>query len=318
MQRSIAIVVCPGFEMLDLSGPLCAFGTARNFYGAEYDFTVLSPRGGLVETYTGIPVGTRAFPAAKKVDTMLVAGGPAVPDEDGSPEIADLIGEYAPGIRRVGSVCTGAFHLARSGLLDGRRATTHWACAPLLQARYPRVTVDADRMFVQDAGVWTSAGMSAGIDLALALIEEDLGTAFSKSVARAMVVHYRRPGGQSQFSALADLRPTSDRVKDALGYARDNLDKDLTVERLAAAANVSGRQFARLFRAETGATPARAVERLRAEVARPRVEEGRESLEQIAREVGFGDVERMRRSFVKLYGQSAQTLRRLARSQPDG
>ncbi len=221
--------------------------------------------------------------------------------------------KLAKGARRVTSVCTGAFLLANAGLLEGRRATTHWRYAGVLQSRFPAIRVDADRIFVADAGVWTSAGVTAGIDLALALIEEDYGSELARTIARDLVVPYRRPGGQSQFSTLLELEPTSDRVRQALAFAREHLHERLPVERLAEAACISARHFGRLFLSETGETPARAVERLRVEAARPRVEESREPLEMIARKVGFGDVEGMRRSFVRLCGQTPQTLRRLSR-----
>jgi transcriptional regulator GlxA family with amidase domain len=220
----------------------------------------------------------------------------------------------AASARRIASVCTGAFILAAAGLLDGRRATTHWRFATRLQATYPAIEVDADRIFVKDGSIWSSAGITAGIDLALALIEEDLGAAVAKAVAREMVVYYRRPGGQSQFSTLLELTPRSARVHRALSFARDHLSEPLPVERLAEAARLSQRQFGRAFAAETGQTPAKAVERLRAETARPLVEDSTQSLEEIARATGFSDPERMRLSFIRAFGQPPQALRRAARA----
>jgi transcriptional regulator GlxA family with amidase domain len=214
---------------------------------------------------------------------------------------------------RVASVCTGAFLLAAAGLLDGRRATTHWRAGSQLQAQHPAIRVDPDRIFVRDGSIWTSAGITAGIDLALEMIQEDLGPAVSRAAARQLVVYHRRPGGQSQFSALLDLEPQSGRIRQALHFARDHLHEKLPVERLAEAARLSPRQFGRAFLAETGQTPAKAIERLRAEAARPRVEDGGESLEAIARAVGFADPERLRQSFIRAFGQPPQALRRAAR-----
>ena len=228
----------------------------------------------------------------------------------------EAVRRLAAGAVRIASVCTGAFSLAEGGLLDGRRATTHWACARELQARYPAVRVEADRIHVADGPVWTSAGITAGIDLALALIEADHGVELARAVAREMVVHHRRPGGQSQFSASSLMEPATDRIRLALAHAREHLSEPLPLERLADAARLSSRQFGRLFRRETGETPARAVERLRVEVARRRLEDGSEPVEQIARAVGFNDPERMRRAFVARFGQPPQAVRRMARPGP--
>ena len=223
------------------------------------------------------------------------------------------IAEAGQKCRRVAGVCTGAFLLAEAGLLDGRSATTHWAYASDLQQRYPAVRVDDDRIFVSDGNVWTSAGMTAAIDLALALIEEDHGAELSRAVARRLVVYHRRPGGQSQFSALLDLEPRSDRVRRALTYAKENLRNALNVEELAEAASLSPRQFSRIFRDETGQSPAKAVERLRLEAAKAMLEEGRHSLDVVARDTGFADRDRMRRAFLRFFGQPPQSLRRSLR-----
>jgi transcriptional regulator GlxA family with amidase domain len=198
--------------------------------------------------------------------------------------------------------------------LDGRRATTHWRYAARLQREYPSIRVEADRIFCRDGNVWTSAGITAGIDLALALIEEDHGFAIAKGVAQHLVVYHRRHGGQSQFAASVDLAPKNDRIVAALGYARDHVAEALTVERLAEAAGMSLRQFSRAFRAQTGTTPARVVERLRADLARGRIETTTEPVERIAEAVGFGDAENMRRAFIRVYGQPPQSIRRAIRS----
>jgi transcriptional regulator GlxA family with amidase domain len=204
--------------------------------------------------------------------------------------------------------------LAAAGLLNGRRATTHWQAAALLQRQYPEVRVESDRIFVKEGSIWTSAGVTAGIDLALALIEEDLGVEAAKSAARELVVYYRRPGGQSQFSALVELESASERVRQALGFARAHLREVVSVEQLAKAAGLSPRQFGRVFLAETGQTPAKAVEKLRAEAARIQIEKSDEPIEAVAQAVGFADPERMRRAFVRTFGHPPQALRRMARA----
>jgi transcriptional regulator GlxA family with amidase domain len=211
-------------------------------------------------------------------------------------------------------VCSGAFVLGAAGVLDGRRATTHWRRARAMQAKFPAVKLDADRIFVKDGAVWTSAGITAGIDLALALIEEDHGLDVASAVAKELVVYHRRQGGQSQFSTLIQLRPAGDPSARALAFARERLHEPLGVERLAAAAGLSPRQFARRFLAETGQTPAKAVERLRLEAAKAEVETGRAPIDQIARRTGFNDPERMRRAFLRTYGQPPQAMRRVARA----
>jgi transcriptional regulator GlxA family with amidase domain len=309
--RSVWMLVFPGFELLDLSGPLCALNMATGTKRASYLAGVFSTHGGSVTSSSGLPVHTLKAVPGRNLDTLLVAGGPIDCALEGYAETVALIRDLAPRARRVASVCTGAFQLAAAGLLDGRAATTHWRYAAELQRRFPKVRVSADRIFVKEGNVWTSAGVTAGIDLTLALIEEDIGIEVSKAVAREMVVYHRRPGGQSQFSAMLELEPPSDRVKDVLKFAREHLQEPLPVERMAAAARISERQFARLFLKETGDTPARAVERLRAEVALPRVQEGTEPIEVIARDVGFGDKERMRRAFLRLYGLPPRALRRV-------
>jgi transcriptional regulator GlxA family with amidase domain len=210
-------------------------------------------------------------------------------------------------------VCTGAFLLAEAGLLDGRAATTHWAHARALRERFPNIMVDEDRIFLRDGNIWTSAGMSSAIDLTLALIEDDHGVEMSREIARKLVVYHRRPGGQSQFSALLEMEPRSDRVRRALIYAKENLRNPLTVEELAEAASLSPRQFGRVFREETGRSPAKAVERLRVEAARAMLEEGRHHLDTVARDTGFSDRDRMRRAFLRFFGQPPQSLRRSLR-----
>lgn len=215
--------------------------------------------------------------------------------------------------RRVAAPCTGAFSLAEAGVLNGRRATTHWAFARELQKQYPEIELDEDRIFIVDGPVWTSAGMTAGVDLALAMVEKDLGADTARAVARKLVVYHRRAGGQSQFSALLELEPKSDRVQSALDYAKNHLRNELSVKELANAARLSPRQFSRTFRAETGQSPAKAIENLRVEAARVMMEQGRHSMDVIANETGFADRERMRRAFLRAFGQPPQAIRRNAK-----
>ena len=271
MPRTITFLVASAFELLDLSGAMSAFNIARNVYAAPYDLAVASGAGGDVSTCTGPPVGTVALDPARHHDTIITVGGADAHLPAPCSAIVDLLRLVAPTTQRLASVCTGAFYLAEAGILDGRRATTHWRWAPTLRARFPKVSVEADRIYTADRGVWTSAGITAGIDMALAMIEADFGSELSKSVAREMVVYHRRPGGQSQFSTILELEPASDRIREAPGFARDHLGDDLSVDRLADVACISSRQFSRIFLKETGETPARAIERLRAEVARPKV-----------------------------------------------
>ena len=313
--RTVWLVVFPGFELLDLSGPLCALNVATQTKRALYQTEVLSARGGPIASWSGVTIDTfKAMPSGKHLDTLLIVGGPAHQSLESDAETVELIRDLAPRARRVASVCTGAFLLSAAGLLDGRVATTHWKYAVDLQKSFPKVRVSADRIFVKDGNIWTSAGITSGIDLTLALIEDDFGIDVSKTVAREMVVYHRRSGGQSQFSTMLELEPPSDRVKDALNFAREHLHEPLSVERMAGAARISTRQFARLFLKETGDTPARAVERLRAEVALPRVQDGIEPIESIARNVGFKDKERMRRAFLRIYGHPPRAMRQVTAS----
>ncbi|MBA8880739.1 GlxA family transcriptional regulator [Phyllobacterium myrsinacearum] len=309
MTRDIGFFVFPKFQILDLTGPLSAFQIA----GRQYRLHVISPQGGLVPSSAGLDVMTTRA-EERYFDTLVIAGGNGARAGSRTEALPALVRDLASRSRRVASVCTGAFLLAAAGILDSKRATTHWRRAADLQKRFPGVAVDRDCIYIKDGSVWTSAGISAGIDLALALIEDDLGAEAARAVAQELVVYHRRPGGQSQFSAMLELEPDSDRVRRALGFAREHLHEPLPVERLAEAACLSPRQFGRAFRAETGETPAKAVERLRAEAARVRIESGSEPIESIAVLVGFKDPERMRRAFLRLYGQPPQALKRAARA----
>jgi transcriptional regulator GlxA family with amidase domain len=305
----IGLVLSGGFEIMSAAA-VAVFETANLTARKQiYDVRVLSEGGGAVRSSIGVVV--KSSTVAGAYDTLLVAGGIVI--EPSSPRLLDLLRRALPRTRRVASICTGAFILAEAGLLDGRRATTHWLYARELQTRYPRVTVDADRIFVRDGSVWTSAGMTAGIDLALAMVEEDLGPELARQVARSLVVFHRRGGGQSQFSTLLELEPKSDRIQRSLAYARQNLRGRLSLEQLAGVAHLSPRQFTRAFRAETGQSPAKAIENLRVEAARIMLEDEAHSVEDVAQLTGFGDRERMRRSFMRNLGQPPLSIRRAGR-----
>jgi transcriptional regulator GlxA family with amidase domain len=307
----VAFFVCRGHDALDLAGPLSAFNQVTTAAGyVPYDLHVISQTGGSIIGNAGLsietkPIGKRTF------DTVVFVGGDIDPMQT-SENIA-AAKRLASRASRVASVCTGAFLLAETGLLDGLRATTHWRYTAQLQSRFPRIRVEGNNIYIADGRIWTSAGIAAGIDLALAMIDRDMGVDIARATARLLVVPYRRPGGQSQFSAMSQMDPESDRIRIALNFAREHLAESLPVERLADAASLSLRQFGRAFRRETGETPAKAVERLRVEAARLRLQDGSEPIEQIALAVGFTDPERMRRAFVKLHGHPPQSLRRESR-----
>jgi transcriptional regulator GlxA family with amidase domain len=246
-------------------------------------------------------------------DTVIVGGGDSILEHAPAGLLA-FIRKASKTSRRIASICTGSFILAEAGILDGKRATTHWLYARDLQARFPKMKMEEDRIFIIDGDVWTSAGMTAGIDLALAMAEKDLGADVARSIAQKLVVFHRRGGGQSQHSVLLDLEPKSDRIQNALAYAKKNLHTPLSVERLAEAAHLSPRQFSRAFRAETGQSPAKAIENLRLEAARVMMEQTRHPIDVVARETGFGDRRRLRQAFLRSFGQPPQTIRRNARA----
>ena len=309
--RAIGFYVSPEFQMLDLAGPAGAFEAANRELGSlSYRIHILADDEGAVTNSLGM--ATAAAPLDDAVlDTLVVIGGP---NPLLSAAALSRIVAASNRCRRVASVCTGAFTLAAAGLLDGRRATTHWRYAARLQRDYPSIRVEADRIYCRDGNIWTSAGITAGIDLSLALIEEDHGFDIARAVAQHLVVYHRRHGGQSQFAASVDLAPKNNRISAAIGYARDHIAETLTLEDLAEAVGMSRRQFSRAFRAQTGTTPARVVERLRADMARGRIESTTEPVERVAEAVGFGDAENMRRAFIRVYGQPPQSIRRAIRS----
>ncbi len=275
-----------------------------------YELHFVSETGGAVKTSSGMTLDTEAFSSAP-FDTLIVGG--AATREVPSAAMIRFIEAAPRRHRRIAAVCTGAFVLAEAGLLDGRRATTHWLHARELQKKLPKVKVDEDLIFINDGAIWTSAGMTAGIDLGLALVESDLGPELTKSVARKLVIYHRRAGGQSQFSTLLELEPKSDRIQTALAYAREHLHTPLTVPQLAEAACLSPRQFSRAFHAETGQSPAKAIENMRVEAARSLMELTRHPIDVVARQTGFSDRDHMRRAFLRAFGQPPQTLRRNAR-----
>jgi transcriptional regulator GlxA family with amidase domain len=311
MSRLIEFYVSDGFQLLDLSGPLTAFRFAEKHSPGTYTAVVVSDMGASVKAACGVSI-TSDTPG-KARDTLIVVGAEVL--DIGFSADSGAIATMALHSRRVASICTGAFRLAAAGLLDGKRATTHWRYAPRLQAEFPKVVVKPDKIFIKDGCVWTSAGITAGIDLALALIEEDVGTAVARRVAQDMVVYHRRPGGQTQFSALLEMAAPTERVGSVLQYARDHLNEDLSVDRLAEVVGLSSRQFSRAFVAETGQTPAKAIERLRAEAAKPLIEESAASLKDISRSVGFSDPERMRQAFIRAFGYPPRAARRIARDE---
>jgi transcriptional regulator GlxA family with amidase domain len=307
----IAFVIAPGFQMMSFAA-LSAFEFA-NLSAAEphYDVRLLSASGGPVRSSLGMVLETAAVDESS-YDTAIFGGG--LEPEDSPPVVIDFAQRSLAQSRRTAAICTGAFVLAQAGVLDGRQVTTHWAHARDLQARYPKIRVDQDRIFIVDGPVWTSAGASAGIDLALGMVENDLGRDVARHAAKKLVVYHRRAGGQSQHSVLLDLDAKSDRIQSALDYAKRNLHLPLGVEDLADAAHLSPRQFSRAFRTETGQSPAKAIESLRIEAARIMMEQTSHPIETIADQTGFADRERMRRAFLRAFGQPPQAIRRLAQA----
>lgn len=303
----IGFVISPDFQLMSVAA-LPAFEFANLTTPAPfYDVHVLSETGGLVRSSLGLAMETAAIDSGTW-DTVIFGGD--LDGSDVSESMVQAVRRASEGARRTASICTGAFILAQAGLLDGRAVTTHWAQARELAARYPTIKLDSDRIFTVDGPIWTSAGASAGIDLALGMIEKDLGPEIARMVARKLVLHHRRAGGQSQHSVLLEMDAKSDRIQTALDYARRNLTAELSVEDLAEAARLSPRQFSRAFRAETGQSPAKAVENLRVEAARLMMEQTRHPIEVIADQTGFADRERMRRAFLRAYGQPPQAIRR--------
>jgi transcriptional regulator GlxA family with amidase domain len=313
----VVVLALPAAQSLDVVGPVEVFDAAAQLVmsrGAArpYEVSVVAPAAGLVELSNGLTLGAGALPGPRAaIDTIVVAGGAGARFCGPGDPAVTWLARAAPRARRVASVCTGAFALGRAGLLDGRRATTHWAwCAALAEA-FPAVAVDPDPIYVRDGEVWTSAGVTAGMDMALAMVEEDLGTDVALTVARFLVVFLKRPGGQAQFSAgLAAQAAGAARepLRELQAWMNDNLDADLSVGALASRACLSERHFARAWRAETGQTPAASVEVLRVERARALLEDGL-AVDVVARTCGFASAEVLRRVFHRRLGVAPSAYR---------
>jgi transcriptional regulator GlxA family with amidase domain len=310
----IAILVFPDFQLLDAAGPISVFEIAARFARQPPSIKVVAATPGPVRSSSGVEMVARDFKPAGAISTLIVAGGDGVDLAAKSENTLAFVRGLARRSVRIASVCSGALMLAEAGLLDGRRATTHWQRTRQFLAAYPNVKWEPDRIFVRDGQIWSSAGITAGIDLALAMVTEDYGEEIAQKTARQLVLYHRRSGGQSQFSSLLELKAPSGRFGPLLTWAREHLDAPLTVEDLAEQAGMSSRHFARAFIAETGTTPSKAVERLRIEVARQRVQSSSEAIERVAESTGFRDPERMRRAFIRAFGQPPQSLRRAARA----
>jgi transcriptional regulator GlxA family with amidase domain len=310
----IGILIFPDFQLLDAAGPISVFEIAARATGKAPAIRVLALNAGPVRSSSGVEMMARDFKSANAITTLVIAGGAGVTDAARCAVTRAFVQRLARRGVRVASVCSGAYVLAEAGLLDGRRATTHWGRTRDFVARYPKVKFEPDQIFTRDGHVWTSAGITAGIDLALAMVTEDHGEQIAQDTARQLVLYHRRSGGQSQFSSLLELKAPTGRFGPLLAWAREHLDAPLTVDDLAEQAGMSSRHFARAFIAETGTTPSKAVERLRIEVARQRVQSSSEAIERVAQSTGFRDPERMRRAFIRAFGQPPQSLRRAARA----
>jgi transcriptional regulator GlxA family with amidase domain len=301
----VVLLAFPGVQALDLVGPMEVFTGASDIVAGAYEVRVAAPESGGLGASSGLVLGPTGgladMPAG--IDTLLVCGGPGIRATERDERLVGWLREAAGRSRRVASVCTGALLLARAGLLDGRRATTHWDACEELAGRYPRVTVERDAIFVRDGPVWTSAGVTAGMDLALALVEEDLGRDVALEIARWLVLFVRRPGGQSQFSShLAGQRPRAGPLRDVTGWIQHNLAADLRVEALAERACMSPRNFSRAFRRETQMTPAKYVETARVQAARQALAGTADGVDAVAARCGFGTAETMRRAFHRHLG----------------
>ncbi len=309
MPRQIGFLLYPDFQLLDAAGPISAFEIAARYAPGSYQLRIIARQPGAVPSTSGATIHALGLPRAATLDTLVIVGGEGSRVAALDPKLLGYVRRCGEQARRVASVCSGAYVLAATGLLDGRPATTHWTRSADFARRFPKVRLDADRIFVRSGKFWSSAGITAGIDLALALIAEDVGETVARKVAQQLVVYYRRPGGQSQFSTLLELERADGRFAPLLDFVRGNLTDRLSVEDLAAKACMSPRNFARAFQSETGTSPARAVMRLRAETARARLESGGHSVQSVAAACGFGDPERMRRAFMSLFGRPPSSLR---------
>lgn len=317
--RRVAVFAFPNAKLLDVTGPVDIFASALDLLvaiqpgPAFYQVEVIAQTPGALTTSSGVRiVADRHLREIdlEQIDTLMLAGGVGVADLLSNTTLLQWLADAAPRVRRLGSVCTGAFLLAAAGLLDGRRATTHWRYAARLAQLFPSVTVEPDAIFVKDGHVYTSAGVTAGMDLALALVEEDLGRDVALAVARECVMFLKRPGGQSQFSAHLMLQQGSATpICDLQGWILDHLDADLSVTALSERVAMSPRNFARVFKRDVHTTPARFVEVARLQAARRHLEASQASIEAIARDCGFGNPEHLRRAFMRQYRVSPQGYR---------
>lgn len=309
----VGYLLCEGFQIMGLASQ-SVFEFANLMLGERfYVLGNYSVEGGTVTSSLGMQVQTQAVDTPGHADTWMVCGTLSPRTRPPTPAALALVSRFGSQARRTASICTGAFILAEAGLLDGRRATTHWAYARELRQAYSAIQVEEDRIFIAEGAIWSSAGMTACIDMALGMLEQDLGAELARAVAHRLVMHQRRAGGQSQHSRLLDLAPRSERMQSVLDYARQHLQRALSVEELAEVAHLSPRQFSRVFSAETGQSPAKAVEGLRLDAARLLIEQSRHSLDVVARETGFRDRRHLREAFLRGFGIAPQAVRRDAR-----
>ena len=323
-RRSVFIVAFDGMQPLDAVGPHEVFAgatavlAAKKRSNAGYDLSIVSDHGTPITTESGLQIVTSPFPSGRlRIDTLLIPGGEGSLKARYDTVLLDWIRKAARNSRRVATVCSGTFIGAEAGLLDGRTVTTHWARAPQLAEEYPRLTVDADPIYTRDGSVWTSAGVTAGIDLALAMVEADYGTDIAQTVARWMVMFLHRPGGQTQFAAPVWIpRAARTTVRAAQDHIDNNPGDDHRLDLLATRAAMSSRHFSRVFTAEVGETPARYVERVRVEFARSALETTASPLDVIALNCGLGTAESLRRAFQRRVGVAPDAYRRRFRSQP--
>ena len=308
MTRRIAFLIYPGFQLLDTAGPIAAFEIAAHYAPGSYALRVVAAKSGLVASSSGVALQAEPLSSVRAIDTLVVAGGAGSRTAMHCAKALRFIKRCAVEARRTASVCSGSYLLAAAGLLDGKRATTHWSRAADFSRKFPLVILDADCIFVNDGSLWTSAGITAGIDMSLALIEADLGEEVARRTAQQLVVYYRRPGGQSQFSALLEMERANGRFAALLDHVRSHLQLRHSVAELADRVSMSPRHFSRAFHAETGMSPAKAIEQLRAETARGSLGNGR-SVQEVARVCGFGNAERMRRTFIRMFGAPPSALK---------
>jgi transcriptional regulator GlxA family with amidase domain len=313
--RVIEILAFPAVQLLDVSGPLQVFATANDIVSESGGAPPYAPRvvaqgGRDLIASAGLGIAADQLPPiGATLDTLIIAGGEGVQAAAADLVLVDWIRARAGHARRVASVCTGAFLLAATGLLDGRRAATHWSLCAEFGRKFPMVRVEPDPIFVCDGPVWTSAGVTAGIDLALALVEKDLGRTVALAVARYLVVFLKRPGGQAQFSTALSLQSAEDQFGALHEWINAHLADEISLAALARQAGMSQRSFSRHYAGATGLTPARAIERLRVEAARLALLESRQPIKRISRRCGFGSEETMRRSFLRLIGATPQDYR---------